>query len=210
MKYPNLKPLRTSRLLTNVFKGYVHKPVAEEGAFFDTTNLTTDKFPLLATRKKRGLVRTLTNPQGLIEKDSLAYVANGTLYINGYTTALNNLSSGEKQFVSMGSYIVIFPDKVYYNTENSSDYGSLEASYASSGTVQFRQCRIDGTLFEHVEVGDTEPEDTDIELWICTAGGTHTAMSYSASTGSWVELDTVYTRIDFTSQGTKLITTRVV
>ncbi len=197
MRYPRLSGLRTQRLVTNAFRGYRHTLEEAEGCFFDTQNLTTERFPLLSTREKRGVVRTLTNPGGLLEKDALAFVDNGTLYYNGLATAVTGLTPGKKQLVSMGAYVCIFPDKVYYNTEDSSDYGSMEASYTSSGTVSLSLCRADGSDYESIVRGDTEPEDTSTEVWICTAGGTTVAMSYSAASGGWVELGTVYTKITF-------------
>lgn len=204
MLYPNLGALKTTRLLTSVFPGYVHKMTAEDGSFYHTKNLTTDHYPMLSTRQKRGTVRAMTAPGGLIEKDALAFVDNGTLYFNGLATNLTGLSSGEKQLVSMGAYICIFPDKKYYNTLDGNDYGSMEASYSNRAgtTVRYSLCRSDGTDYDSVQVGAEEPESTSVEVWISTAGGTAVAMSYSASSGGWVELGTVYTKITFTTQGT--------
>ena len=198
-----VRPQSTTRRMTDVFLGLDARMKVRDGAMNSTKNLTTERYPLLATRKKRGLVSALTAPGGLIEKDALAYVDNGKLFYNGAETALTGLSAGEKQLVSMGAYICIFPDKLYYNTENPLDYGSMEASYTSSAgsSVAFAPCHADGTLYEHVQVGATEPSSSSVDLWISTAGGTSVAMSWSASYGGWVELDTVYTRISFASQG---------
>ncbi len=201
MRYPNLPSLQTERLLTTAFRGYRHTLEEADGCFFDTQNLTTERYPLLSTREKRGVVRTLTNPGGLLEKDALAFVAGGTLYYNGLATAVTGLSSGEKQLVSMGAYLCIFPDKVYFNTADSTDYGSMEASYTSSGIVEYSLCRADGTDYESVERGPEEPASSSVEVWISTAGGTSVAMSYSAASGGWVELGSVYTKLTFRSMG---------
>lgn len=201
MKLPYLRPTEQTRLTTAVFPGYDRRPVPPDGAMADTLNLTLGRFPLLASRPPRGVLRTLSAPGGLLAKDALCWVDEGTLYVNGLATALTGLAPGEKQLVGMGATLVVFPDKQYYNTADPSDFGSLEASYESAGDVVYTLCRFDGTPYERVAVGEAEPDDTSLELWISTAGGTREAMSYSAAFGGWVEAGTVYTRLSFTSQG---------
>ena len=191
----------TSRIKTDVFLGYDARLEVRDGAMNGTKNLSTERFPTLSNRRERGVVRALTAPGGLIEKDAPAWADNGTLYYNGHATPVTGLTAGEKQLVSFGAYIVIFPDKVFFNTADAADYGSLEASYTSSGAVAYSLCRADGTDYESVQVGDEEPSSTSIDVWISTAGGMSVAMSYSASYGGWVELGTVYTKLTFTSQG---------
>ena len=44
----------------------------------------------------------------------------------GSLAAGPQLTDGEKSLVSMGAYLVVFPDKIYLNTKDPSDYGSLE------------------------------------------------------------------------------------
>ena len=199
-RLPTLSPGNTSRIVTDVFRGYSHNPKIADGEMYDTTNLSTDYYPLLASRKPRGIAKTLSDPGGLIEKDSLCYVDNGTLYVNDLATGLTGLSSGDKQLVSMGAYIVIFPDKKYYNTENSADYGSLEASWTLTGSVTHAPCDVDGNVYENVEVSTVAPDDpTNGTYWINPADGT--MQVYSESVGTWTEVATVYTKVSFSSQG---------
>ena len=200
--FPFLRPQARQQLLTAYFSGYDHHATAKDGAFWDTKNLTTERYPMLTVRKKRGVVDTLAAPGGLLEKDALAVVDNGTLYYNGSATAVTGLSAGEKQLVSMGAYLCIFPDKVYYNTENGTDYGSMEASYSSTqdANIVYSLCRSDGTDYT-VQVGGDEPDAGSVDVWITNENGTTIAMSYSASYGSWVQLDTVYTKLTFTTHG---------
>lgn len=197
---PTLSPGNTSRIVTDVFRGYNHNHKIVDGEMYDTTNLTTDKFPLLASRKPRGLMAALRDPGGLLEKDALCYVAGGTLYVNDLPTAINNLSPGEKQLVSMGAYVVIFPDKKYYNTENPEDYGGLEADWSVTGEVVYQPCDVDGVPYENVVIGTVAPDTpTNGVFWIDT--NTRTAMIYSSSMGTWTEVPTVYTRVTFPSFG---------
>ena len=57
--------------------------------------------------------------------------------------------------VSMGAYICIFPDKLFYNTADAADYGCMEAYYSSTGTVNCTLCRMDGTEYETPRVSDS-------------------------------------------------------
>ena len=132
------------REVTDTFRGYNHNLKIDEGEFFHTENLTSALFPLLANRKKRGRVARLQAPGGLAAKEKLAWVDGGTLYYGGEATPLRNLSPGEKQLVSMGACLCVFPDKVYYNTADAADFGSMEAVYRSAGAVEFTLCREDG------------------------------------------------------------------
>ena len=206
MNYPNLNRVsggnRTSKEVTDVFAGYNHKLRIADGEFYDTKNLTNDSYPLLSTRRKRGLFKELTAGQGLLAKDALCYVDDGTLYVNGLATPVTGLTSGEKQLVSMGAYVVIFPDKVYYNTEDAADYGSLEASYQSTGSVSYTPCKADGTSYTVTSSGTLEPDDPENgELWIDTGDGGSTLRQYSSSEACWIELTEVYTKISFASLG---------
>ena len=134
---PKLGYEYAERVVTDVFGGYRHKARIGEGEFYDTQNLTSAEYPLLANRKKRARVCAVKNPGGILAKEKLAYVSDGTLWYDGEATALTGLLPGEKQLVSMGAYIVVFPDKQYWNTADPADFGSLEASYSSAGAVEY-------------------------------------------------------------------------
>lgn len=200
LKLPNMTVQDSSRQMTDIFRGYNHNIKIKDGEWFEETNLCSDHYPMLANRGKRGTVKALTVPGGMIEKDALAYVDNGTLYYNDLETGLTGLSEGEKQMVSMGAYLCIFPDKVYLNTADLTDFGSMEASYSSQGDVSYALCRPDGTEYQTVSAGVTEPE-MSVDVWIDTSGDTAVAMQWSASMADWVELSTVYTKISFSTQG---------
>ena len=83
MKYPRLSVASTSREMVDVFAGYNHNLKIGTGEFYETKNLTTKYYPMLANRPARGIYRSLSAGQGLIEKDALCWVEDGTLYVNG-------------------------------------------------------------------------------------------------------------------------------
>ena len=202
MFYPKLKAGRRSRVQVDRFPGYVHRLRGQEGACYEMQNLSGDEYPLLETRKPRGLVGTLTSPAGLLEKDAPCWVADGTLYVNSLATSVTGLAAGEKQLVSMGAYVLIFPDKVYYNTADPTDTGSMEASYQSLGTVSYTPCDADGNAYTIGSSGAAEPESPENgEIWIDTADSGSVYRQWSQVSGLWVEIESVYTRIGFTSRG---------
>ena len=54
MAMPVLKAKNTTREFIDVFNGYNHKLKIQDGEFYETQNLTTEKYPLFATRQRRG------------------------------------------------------------------------------------------------------------------------------------------------------------
>lgn len=202
---PQISQSNTSREFIDTFMGYNHRLKIGSSEFFDTENLTNDFYPLLSTRKNRAVIETLTAGQGMIEKDALAYIDNGTLYYNGLATDLTGISGGQKQLVGMGAYICIFPDKLYYNTQDSTDFGSMEMHYAnapagSTAAVTYQACKSDGTLYSGRTISTTEPENPENgDVWVDTTSGTF--YEYSSVQVMWVEIMTVYTKITFTTMG---------
>ncbi|MBQ1235758.1 MAG: hypothetical protein IIX72_02165, partial [Oscillospiraceae bacterium] len=152
---PAMKNEYLRRQFTDSFSGYRRRLKIEEGELYDCKNLSTAYYPLLSNRKKRGLVTSLAQPGGLLAKDKLCWVEAGALYVGGEKTPLNNLSPGEKQLVSMGAYICVFPDKLYYNTAQPGDFGSMEAEYLSVGAVRISLCQADGSEYKNPTVSDS-------------------------------------------------------
>ena len=190
------------REVTDVFAGYNHRLKIADGEFFDMRNLSSADYPLLSNRKKRALVKKITAPGGILGKEKLAVVENGTLYYDGEATAVTGLAPGGKQMVSMGAYLCIFPDKVYFNTADPADCGAMGASYSSGGRVRYGMCRADGTVYEGVTVSEEAPEDpANAALWLDSSGGGQVLREWSSAGGSWAEIPTVYTRITFLSNG---------
>lgn len=204
--FPTLKRTATSQQVVDEFRGYNHNLKIGDGEFFDMTNLTSSYYPLLANRAKRGIVTKLTTPRALLGKSQLAYMDGSRLmyggmdltsYINAAGFFISTSSAMlPKQLVSMGAYIVIFPDKLYINTENYDDCGSLEAYYTTSGTVQYVICGADGTEYVEPTVSPNTPaEPEDGALWIDNRGETHVLKTFSKATGLWADIPDVYTKI---------------
>lgn len=205
MFYPKLKASPKTRDIRRAFGGYNHNPQAAEGEFYEMENLSSRGYPLLTARDPRGVVATLENPQGMLAKEALCYVDGHKVYYNGAEVPGITLSTLEgttpKSLVSMGAYVVIFPDKVYFNTENPLDHGSLENSRSvvcSSGAgVSFRLCRQDGSPIEGYAVGTQAPEEPqEGTLWLDTGESPHTLKSYSVSQAVWTVLSGVHVKLE--------------
>lgn len=115
------------------FGGYNHTLAAENGELWDMENLTSDFYPLLSPRERRWTCRTLAKPNGLYAHDGLYWVDGTGFYADGELKGI--VTDGHKKFASLGAYIVILPDKKYYN-RLTGDFGTLEAEWSGSAKIQ--------------------------------------------------------------------------
>ena len=200
MYYPSLRKKAAQQLVTNTFAGLNRAEKIGDGEWHEAMNLSTREYPMLCPRKPRGTVRTLSAPAGMIAKERLCWIDGATVYYGGAAVAGISVSTDAgmlpKRLVSMGAYVLIFPDKVYFNTIDFTDCGSMEGSFTTSGTVQYRICRLDGSDFENITVSDTEPQDPENgDYWLDTGVENHRLMLYSAYNGYWQQVLTVYVRV---------------
>lgn len=200
MFYPTLKKKTVKKKAISAFCGLDRRLRGAEGSFADMENLSGACYPMLGARKRRGVCKTFSSPGGMIEKDALAWVDGGALYYNSLPTPIANLTPGEKQLVSMGAYICIFPDKLYYNTADPDDYGSMEASWSYSGRVGYTLCNAQGEEYADVTESAYEPDAPDAgDYWLDT---TEKALSrWDAASEQWISIESVYTKLTFTTQG---------
>lgn len=214
LKLPTLPESRTSMQMVDTFYGYNHNMKIGEGEFYGMKNLTSDYYPLLASRAKRSTVRQLDSPRALLGKSKLAYIDGSSLYYGEQDLTPHLQGKGftisdreemlPKQLVSMGAYIVIYPDKLYINTENYEDCGSIEAKFfTSEGTpVEFTICTIDGAEYGEPVASATAPSSpASGALWLDTSSDVHALKQYNGGTGMWVDIATVYTKIRYPGIG---------
>ena len=115
------------------FGGYDHTAGARDGGIWDMENLTGALYPVLSPRMPRWNVRDIPSPGGLYAHDGLFWASGGGFYAGGELKG--KVAEGEKTFVSLGAYIVILPDKKYYN-RLTDEYGDMEASYTGTAKLQ--------------------------------------------------------------------------
>ncbi|MDO5112176.1 MAG: hypothetical protein Q4E65_07710 [Clostridia bacterium] len=201
MLLPRMKATPRKQLSLTAFGGYRHDHLAGADQFFDMQNLSSDRFPLLGTRKPRGLCATLQHPNGLCAKNALCYVDGTTLYYDG--TAVGAVSNTPKQFVTLGSSILIWPDKLRYDTAQGA-LTPLGASFKSTGSVTFSMCNLQGEVYSGYTVAAMPPDNPDGgDLWLDTQDMPHTLKRYSAATGLWISVSATYIRIGCTGIGAR-------
>jgi hypothetical protein len=211
--YSTLEETSQSRQMFDSFGGYNHNLRIAEGEWYDTKNLTSDYYPVMSQRGKRGLYLTLDKPQGIIAKDAIAYINDGVLYYNNISMANYmpnvHISEGEKTLLSMGAYLCVFPDGIYFNTENFEDNGYMGRTngiVAASDNITYQICKMNGDTITVKTVGDTEPDNpANAEYWLDTSNNdNHVLKVYSSATNIWAEVATVYVKISATGIGTGL------
>ena len=199
MKYPTLSEQKTSRQMVDVFKGYNHNLRINDGEFFDMKNMTSDYYPVLSPRGKRGVYATPNKPTGLIAKDSLCYV-DGRNFVMNEDSIDMGLNDEPKQLISMGAYVIIMPDKKYINTKDLTDFGNIEAVYpgveGQSVSASYEMCKVDGTSYEVTVKQPNAPDNPEnMQLWIDTSSVPHVLKQYSATQAVWNQVATTYVKI---------------
>ena len=194
MEFPTLEQGKLSRENITRFGGYNAGARIGGGEFARMENFSSDAFPLLATRPRRGVYASPAACHGLIAKDSLCWVDGSKFVMNGYETELG-LTDSPKQLVSMGAYVVIFPDKKYINTVDLTDHGSLEAEFLSSGPVRFTPADAAGQTMIPGYIQSEEPQEPENgTLWLDNSGE-GVLLQWSAGSGMWVSVEATYVRV---------------
>lgn len=121
------------------FRGYNHTLAAGDGELYDMENLTGDHAPVLSSRPRRYVTKTLAKPNGLYCDDRVIYVDGTSLTVDGMT--VGTVSDSRKTFCGISGRVVILPDKVLLTADNKIE--QLEATYSAAG---LRFC--DGTYAE--------------------------------------------------------------
>lgn len=202
--FPTVQAQTAQRRVTDVFAGYNHNLRINEGEFYDEENLCSDDYPLLSTRRHRGVYAAPAAAQGLIAKDALCYVDGTEFVINEKRIEMGLSIETEmcpKSLISMGAYVIILPDRKYINTADLSDFGSIEASYTSVSDVTFNLCTVDGAGLD-VIAGAAAPENPkNGEYWLDTSATPHTLKVYSETSAMWMSVVTTYVKISATGIG---------
>lgn len=219
-EFPFLTAMKKSVVQTTTFRGLNKNAVISDGEFQEMQNLSDKSYPLIDQRKKRG--STSYDPAGqepvqligLHGRDQLIFVRGTEVWYG--LTKINNISVSEapsmipKKIVSMGAYCCIWPDKVYFNTADLTDVGSMERTWslASDGSnVNMIMCRGDGRSYSagDITMSDTAPDSPrNGQLWLDTSGETHVLKQYSTDTDTWTEVATTFVKIEATGIGNGL------
>ncbi len=180
---PFLTGSKAKREMQREFRGLNRRPGAAENEFAAMENMTGAGYPLLASRSPRGRVRKLTKINGMLGGAQLCFVDGTDFFYEG--ACYGQVTDGEKLLVRMGGKILIFPDKLAFDTETYS-FSPLENHVALTG-VTLAPTFSDGTALGSVTESGTQPtEPQDGMLWLDTRS--HTLKQYSAAQEQWAEV----------------------
>lgn len=153
--YPTIPETARSQQVTDTFGGYNHNLKIPEGEFYEMENLCGDDYPLLATRKQRNTLQVpVENLQAMVSKgDKLYYIAGydpttkACGFYAGDEKVMDLPNAGSRRFVSMGAYLLIWPDKVWYNTADGT-HGNMEKKFSAAA----------GTYLDHSLTSSSGPD----------------------------------------------------
>jgi len=215
---PQLTPETKSISMTSAFRGYNHNDIIADGEMYDMQNLSGNGYPLLTLRPKRGITsydaegNTPVPLTGIHGRDQLVFVRGAKVYWNymevtGLTVS-DDAGMCPKKIVSFGAYVCIWPDKVYFNTADLTDYGSMEWSWSESGSnISLSMCRGDGTNYDMTGITisqDPPANPGNGDLWMDQSGDNDVLRQYNVTTMDWVEVATTYVKISSTNIGAGL------
>lgn len=184
-----------------------------DGEMADMLNMSSDNFPVLSTRKQRGMPQfdynaTVTPTfegeiDGMLGTDRLVVCHNGKVYIDGVEvpiTLSTEPAKKKKKLVNLGAYVCIWPDKKYFNINDTEDSGDMGIKWTATDDMEISamMCRLDGTDYDmtQIVVSDVAPTDpADRDFWLDTGGENHVLMQYSMLYRQWVQVATTYIKI---------------
>lgn len=209
MRLPELSAGNPQTLMTTTFRGYNHNPKIQDGEMYDMKNLSGRSFPLMDQRQQRGTIDLDPEGQepvalnGISGRDDLILIRGNKVLYNLYEVHGIEVSTAEemlpKKIVNMGAYVCIWPDKIYFNTVDTTDYGHMGSRIELEGqNVTAMMCRGDGTNYDYSQISKSaaapnNPSNGD--MWLDTSGIPHVLKQYDAGTSSWVEVATTYVKI---------------
>ena len=217
-RMPQLQPGAKTTLMTSAFYGYNHNKIIADGEMFNMKNISGDEYPLASLRKKRGISsydtagNTPVPLNGIHGRDQLVFIRGTDVYYNFTQVSGLSVSTAEnmlpKKIVSYGAYVCIWPDKKYFNTANTADYGSMERTWsAASSGVSLIMCRNNGTNYDYTSIsrGTSAPADpANGQMWLDESGDKSVLKQYMASADEWLEITTTFIKIQCTGIGAGL------
>lgn len=197
-----------TRQLLRAFGGLNETYACSEAEYSEGVNFSARNFPALSTRTPRRKLRELEGLNGMYHLNGLLTVCKRTLV---YTpddpeeeriVCEDAVTDTAKTMVGMGTKILIFPDKVAFDTENGTVSGLGALWTAAERSVQFAPCDVTGRVYTVESLGKEEPEQAqDGQVFLKVEDEEHpwsagnTLEVYSAATGNWTAVELGYCRI---------------
>ena len=198
MLLTNRTGVKNTRDLLRAFGGLNETYGCTEAEYSGGMNFSARDFPALSTRLPRRRLQELAGLNGMYHLNGLLTVCGQDLV---YTpdeapaqpvTVKNAVADSRKTMVGIGTKILIFPDKVAFDTADGSAAPLGAAWEAGSLSVSFAPCDASGNTYEVKDKGTKEPEhpqDGQLFLKLNEPDKPYSAENtlevYSEASGNW-------------------------
>ena len=211
----NRNGLKNTRNMLRVFGGLNETYSCTEAEYSAGINFSARNFPALSTRLPRRKLREEADLNGMYHLNGLLTVCGRDLvYTPDDTdemevTLKDAVENGRKTLVGIGTKILIFPDKLAFDTA-SRKVSALGAVWSGKNTsVEFAPCDAEGKVYEVSGCGPAEPDKpTDGQLFLRVEdpekpwSSESTLEVYSEASGNWSAVVLDYCRISAKGVGT--------
>ena len=211
----NRNGLKNTRNMLRVFGGLNETYSCTEAEYSAGINFSARNFPALSTRLPRRKLREEADLNGMYHLNGLLTVCGRDLV---YTpddademevTLKDAVENGKKTLVGIGTKILIFPDKLAFDTA-SRKVSALGTVWSGKNTsVEFAPCDAEGKVYEVSGCGPAEPDKpTDGQLFLRVEdpekpwSSESTLEVYSEASGNWSAVVLDYCRISAKGVGT--------
>lgn len=220
MIYPTLTPDNVSRDFVDAFGGYNRNLRIGDNEFYDTENMSSSRYPVLASRGKRGTVPSSYIPPigsicGALYRSAFYTVS----YYDGSGNPLHVYKDGveiaefsygviadyrKRSLIMMGAYLIILPDKLYVNVVDTDDFGTIEVeNEAPANDVTVQPCFSDGSVAAIDYIGKTRPDYySDNFIWIDTSYDPPVVKRYIKKDDTWIQA--IFQYIKYTAVNTDI------
>ena len=197
--------VKNTRDLLRAFGGLNETYGCTEAEYSGGMNFSARDFPALSTRLPRRRLQELAGLNGMYHLNGLLTVCGQDLV---YTpdeapaqpvTVKNSVADSRKTMVGIGTKILIFPDKVAFDTADGSAAPLGAAWEAGSLSVSFAPCDASGNTYEVKDKGTKEPEHAqDGQLFLKLNepdkpySAENTLEVYSEASGNWTVIPLDY------------------
>ena len=205
MLLTNRTGVKNTRDLLRAFGGLNETYGCTEAEYSGGMNFSARDFPALSTRLPRRRLQELAGLNGMYHLNGLLTVCGQNLV---YTpdeapaqpvTVKNAVADSRKTMVGIGTKILIFPDKVAFDTADGSAAPLGAAWEAGSLSVSFAPCDASGNTYEVKDKGTKEPEhpqDGQLFLKLNEPDKPYSAENtlevYSEASGNWTVIPLDY------------------
>lgn len=197
--------VKNTRDLLRAFGGLNETYGCTEAEYSGGMNFSARDFPALSTRLPRRRLQELAGLNGMYHLNGLLTVCGQDLV---YTpdeapaqpvTVKNSVADSRKTMVGIGTKILIFPDKVAFDTADGSVAPLGAVWEAGSLSVSFAPCDASGNTYEVKDKGTKEPEhpqDGQLFLKLNEPDKPYSAENtlevYSEASGNWTVIPLDY------------------